>query len=73
MRQALAALAALALAVPAPIVHAQFDPQPAPTAIVGWTTGAAQWVGNDAVRARARADYCGGLIRDGQLDGYCRA
>ena len=39
----------------------------------GWTTGAAQWIGSDTARVKAMADYYGGLIRSGKLDGYCRA
>jgi len=39
----------------------------------GWLAGAAPWIGNDGARAKAMADYYGGLIRTGKLDGYCTA
>lgn len=39
----------------------------------GWLTGAAEFIGGDATRAKAMADYYGDLIRSGKLDGYCKA
>lgn len=39
----------------------------------GWLAGAAPWIGDDGARAKAMADYYGGLIRTGKLDGYCTA
>ena len=39
----------------------------------GWLAGAAPWIGDDEARAKAMADYYGGLIRTGKLDGYCAA
>ncbi len=39
----------------------------------GWLAGAAVWIGEDSARASAMADYYGGLIRAGKLDGYCTA
>lgn len=39
----------------------------------GWTTGAVRWIGDDGTRVKAMADYYGGLIRGGTLDGYCTA
>lgn len=39
----------------------------------GWLAGASRWIGDDSVRAKAMADYYGGLIRAGKLDGYCTA
>jgi glyoxylase-like metal-dependent hydrolase (beta-lactamase superfamily II) len=38
-----------------------------------WLAGAAPWIGDDGARAKAMADYYGGLIRTGKLDGYCTA
>ncbi len=39
----------------------------------GWLAGAAEFIGTDGKRAKAMADYYGGLIRAGKLDGYCTA
>lgn len=39
----------------------------------GWLAGAAPWIGDDGARTKAMADYYGGLIRTGKLDGYCTA
>ncbi|WP_168453658.1 MBL fold metallo-hydrolase [Sphingopyxis microcysteis] len=39
----------------------------------GWLAAASRWIGDDSVRAKAMADYYGGLIRAGKLDGYCTA
>lgn len=39
----------------------------------GWLAAASRWIGDDSVRAKAMADYYGGLIRWGKLDGYCTA
>jgi len=39
----------------------------------GWLAGASRWIGDDTARAKAMADYYGGLIRTGKLDGYCTA
>lgn len=39
----------------------------------GWLAGAKSWIGDDTARAKAMADYYGGLIRGGKLDGYCKA
>lgn len=38
----------------------------------GWTEDAAEWIGSDAARAKAMADYYGERIRSGKLDGYCK-
>lgn len=39
----------------------------------GWLAGASMWIGDDTARVKAMADYYGGLIRSGKLDGYCKA
>ncbi|HWV60451.1 MAG TPA: MBL fold metallo-hydrolase [Sphingopyxis sp.] len=43
------------------------------TCSAGWAAGAAKWIGDDTVRAKAMADYYGELVRSKKLDGYCRA